>query len=416
MKIGILHYSLPPVVGGVEAVIEAHTRLLLEAGYQVKLIAGVGERDTLSDGSELVIIPEMNSRFPAIVEASQQLEQGQIPADFVALAKHLEGSLQPALQDLDHLVIHNVFTKHFNLPLTAALFSLLDKGLIKGCVAWCHDFTWTSSHSRQMVHDGYPWDLLRTQRQDTMYVTVSQHRQSELAVLFGCPLDQIKVIYDGVDPSDIYGLSDEGSALIDRLDLDQADLILLMPVRITQAKNIEYALQVTRSLKNTGIHPKLVITGPPDPHDPADMEYYQSLLALREKLSVQQEARFVYESGPKAGTGYEIGLTVVMQLYRYCDALFMPSHREGFGMPILEAGLVGMPIFSAGIPAAEEIARGDVIHIAPGDPAEKTADLIINWSNDSSTYKLRKRIRLELTWKSIFKHQIGPLLIGGHAG
>ena len=85
------------------------------------------------------------------------------------------------------------------------------------------------------------------------------------------------------------------------------------------------------------------------------MAYYHSLLELRRRLDVEREAAFVYSLGPQAESGYTIGLPLVSELYRECDALFMPSHREGFGMPILEAGLIGMPIFSTEIPAAEEI-------------------------------------------------------------
>ena len=44
-------------------------------------------------------------------------------------------------------------------------------------------------------------------------------------------------------------LSQPGEALIERLGLWESDLVLLMPVRITQAKNIEYAIQVTAALK-----------------------------------------------------------------------------------------------------------------------------------------------------------------------
>jgi hypothetical protein len=42
MKTAFLHYFVSPVVGGVEAVIQAHTSLLLGAGYPVRLIAGAG--------------------------------------------------------------------------------------------------------------------------------------------------------------------------------------------------------------------------------------------------------------------------------------------------------------------------------------------------------------------------------------
>ena len=350
------------------------------------------------------------------LKPSQLLEAGIVPkGDFEVLVTQLESVLGDILQSMDYSIVHNVFSKHFNLPLTAALARLLDQGRIKHCIAWCHDFTWTSPHSRSSVHPGYPWDLLRTYREDVTYVTISRQRQAELAGLFKCAPEKIGVIYDGVDPADLFSLSEEGKSLIERLNLVQADLILLMPVRITQAKNIEFALQVVAQLKERGIRPRLVVSGPPDPHEPTDMSYYQSLLDLRQQLDVEEEARFVYELGAQAGKGYTIGLAVVRELYRICDVLFMPSHREGFGMPILEAGLIGMPIFTADIPAAQEIGGQEVIQFSPDDPAGKVAELILRWREDSSTQRLRQRIRQNYTWQAIFQQDILPLLKGGDA-
>jgi glycosyltransferase involved in cell wall biosynthesis len=413
MRIAILHYSVPPVVGGVEAVIQAHTSLLLGAGYSVTLVAGAGEKSALPEGAELVLIPEMDSRNYQIIKANQQLEAGKVPDDFGALTASLESSLIDVLQGMDHVIIHNVFTKHFNLPLTAALVRLLDQGRIKHCIAWCHDFTWTSAHSRSSVHPGYPWDLLLTYRKDVTYVTVSSYRQAELVGLFHCAPERIQVVYDGVNPADVYSLSEEGQALVQRLELDEADLVLLMPVRITQAKNIEFALQVTASLGLKNIRPKLVITGPPDPHDPEDMIYYQSLLEQRRNLGVERNAKFVYALGPEGESGYTIGLPLVRELYRVCDVLFMPSHREGFGMPILEAGMIGMPIFSTEIPATEEIGGPEVVRFSADEPADQVAELILAWVRNNPSQQLRQRIRKHFTWQAIFKHDILPLLTEG---
>jgi glycosyltransferase involved in cell wall biosynthesis len=410
MKIAILHYSVSPVVGGVESVIQAHTRLLLNAGYSVKLIAGAGEASAVPEGAEFNRIRQMDSLHPLVVELSQQLEAGSIPKGFEKLTTHLEQSLGPTLEYIDIVIIHNIFTKHFNLPLTVALERLLDKRKIKHPIAWCHDFTWTSSHSQPMVHPGYPWDSLRTFRDDVTYVTVSQKRQLELASLYRCPSENIRVIYNGVDPASVYGLSDQGMQMVDRLGLQEADLVLLMPVRITQAKNIEFALYVIAGLKSIGIMPKLVITGPPDPHDPADLQYYQSLLELRQLLHAENEVHFIYESGPNTDEGYIIGSREVMELYRVCDALFMPSHREGFGMSILEAGLLGKPIFTTPIPAAAEIGGSEVIRFSPDDPPEIVVNLILSWANGSPTYLLKQRVRQKFTWQAIFQHDILPLL------
>jgi glycosyltransferase involved in cell wall biosynthesis len=118
----------------------------------------------------------------------------------------------------------------------------------------------------------------------------------------------------------------------------------------------------------------------------------------------------VYESGPNPKAGYAIELPLVREAYRCCDLLFMPSHREGFGMPILEAGLIGMPVFTTEIPAAEEIGGQEVVRFSPTDPPEKVAELIVQWAQSSPTQRLRQRIRQNITWQAIFRHDILPLL------
>jgi glycosyltransferase involved in cell wall biosynthesis len=410
-RTAILHYTAPPVIGGVEAVIGEHARVFVRAGYPVTIVAGRGEESALPPGAEFTRIPAMDSRYREIEAASERLERGEVPDAFDDLVDRLIEPLKAVLGRLDTVIVHNVFTKHFNLPLTAALHRLLDEGAIGCCIAWCHDFTWTSPNSRSQVHPGYPWDLLRTRRPDTTYVVVSEQRQEKLAALFDCPPDEIRVVYNGVEPATLLGLSDEGSGLIERLGLLQSDLVLLMPVRVTRAKNVEYALRVVVALKAQGCNPKLVLTGPPDPHDGESMAYFRSLQALRRELDVEAEMRFVFESGPDPEQPYTIDEQVVGDLYRVSDVMFMPSHREGFGMPVLEAGLIGVPVVcSGGVPAAQEIGSGDVIRFDVDERPARLAERILAWAAGNPTYHLRRRVRQTYTWQEIFRRDIRPLL------
>jgi len=410
-KIGILHYSAPPVVGGVENVIHAHVHLFVEAGHPTTVLAGRGEKDALPRGAEFIHIPELDSEHPEILKINQELEQGRVPMNFDAMVDRLTQSLLPRFETLDVIIVHNIFTKHFNLPLTAALFRLLDQRAIPHYIAWCHDFSWTSPRSRLKVFPNYPWDLLRTYRTDVTYVTVSQKRQGELSALYGCPVEMIRAVYNGVDPKESFALSDVGLALIKRLNLWDSDLNLLMPVRVTHAKNFELALHVAAALKAEGVHPKFVVTGPPDPHDPMSIKYFEDLLALRKQLGVEQELRFVYESGPDAPEPFVIDMPVVADLFRVSDALFLPSHREGFGMPILEAGLVGIPVFCADtIPAAQEIAEQDIVMFSPEALPDQVAELILQTMEASPVHRLRRRVRQSLSWDHIFQREILPLL------
>jgi mannosylglucosylglycerate synthase len=412
----ILHYSAPPVVGGVEGVMLAHAQIFLKAGYPISIIAGRGDEQALPDGCDLITIPELDSQHQAILDASQELEMGQVPENFEALVDQLAQDLRMVLQPFDNLIVHNLFTKHFNLPATAALYRLLDAGDLPNCIAWCHDFTWTSSHSRSKVHSGYPWDSLREYRDDITYVVVSAARQEELADLYGCPANDIRVVYNGVEPQILLGLSPQGTKLVERLDLLSSDLILLMPVRVTQAKNIEFALKVVAALKESGLHPKLILTGPPDPHDQQSMDYFRSLQDLRRELGVEAEMRFIFESGPQPDEPLLIDLPVVGDLFRVSDLMFMPSHREGFGMPVLEAGLVGIPVVTTPVPAAVEIGGQEVVSFARSQDATQVAAIILEWMQSSPIHQLRRRVRQRYTWGKIFERDIKPMLAGRYEG
>lgn len=412
-RAAILHYTAPPIIGGVEMVMQAHARAFREAGYPLAVIAGRGDRSALPRGVEFISIAEMDSLRPSVSELNRRLERGELPSVFEEVVTNLERILDPILARFDVVIAHNLFSKHFNLPLTAALYRLLDKGTIRRCIAWCHDISWTSPRSRTRVHHGYPWDLLRTFRPDVIYVAVSGQRKLELVELFGCRPEKIRVIFNGVDANELLGISRAGQALAGRLGLWESDLNLLMPVRVTRAKNFEYAAEVLAAIKSRGYNPRLVVTGPPDPHDEDSIEYYQSLLELRRELNVERELLFVYESGPQPEQPYTIGPEVVGDLYRLSDVMFMPSHREGFGMPVLEAGLAGALVVATPVPAVREIASEDVLQFTLSERPTSLANSILNHMEAYPSHRFRRRIRQDFSWTQIFKKEIEPLLADG---
>ena len=121
---------------------------------------------------------------------------------------------------------------------------------------------------------------MREYQPHLIYVTVSAQRQKTLADILGCSPDLIQVVPNGVDPSVLLGLSPSGAQRAEEFGLLSSDIILLMPIRITRAKNIEFALRVTAAIKDAGLRPRLVVTGPPDPHASKMDSYYSQLLTF----------------------------------------------------------------------------------------------------------------------------------------
>ncbi|MBL8153766.1 MAG: glycosyltransferase, partial [Anaerolineae bacterium] len=296
---------------------------------------------------------------------------------------------------------------HKNLALTAALSRLRHPRLI----AWCHDLAWTNPLYRAELHAAYPWTLLREAWPNTRYVTISEARQAELAELLHLPAEEISVIPPGIDAARFLQWTKTTRDLEDKLHLLDADIILLLPARLTRRKNIGLALHVLAALRNIDSQDyRLIVTGPPGPHNPTNLGYLGELLELRQKLGLVEAAHFLYEMDTPQLIPDDLTMA---NLYQLADALLFPSLQEGFGIPLLEAGLVGLPVFCSALPPFQQIGQSDVMRFqAEHDPPEQIAQLIQSYFADNPRQRLKNRVRHQYRWDTIIASQIIPLLEG----
>jgi glycosyltransferase involved in cell wall biosynthesis len=408
-SIAILHYTAPPIVGGVESIISEHARLLNEAGYPTCLVVGRGG-DGLPPGQAIRLIPAIDTGSHVRPDLAEALNRGEVPAGFDAARDQIAAALVTALSDIDVLIVHNVMTMHFNLPLTAALHKLLNERRLPRCVAWNHDASWDDPEQRPFVHPGYPWELLKTLRRDVTYVVITRARQEQLARMFNCPPGRLRVIPNGVSLRFWWNLSAEGDALITDLGLLDGDIFVLQPVRITQLKNIAYSLRVVAALKATGLRPRFLVSGPPDPHDPAGRQLLADLRLLRRELGLEAEAYFAAEHGPDPDVPRVLSFDVVRDLYEACDLILLPSMSEGFGIPVIEAGVLGRPVFCADIPPFREIGSRLVHRFKLTDAPESVAGRIAAWARRDRTFQLRRRVGQFYTWRAVRQQYMEPLV------
>jgi len=64
---------------------------------------------------------------------------------------------------------------------------------------------------------------------------------------------------------------------------------------------------------------------------------------------------------------FNIPYKEVIELYRKCDVLCFPSLYEGFGMPIIEAQALGVPVITSDIGAMKEVAGDSACLVNPYD-------------------------------------------------
>lgn len=220
------------------------------------------------------------------------------------------------------VIVHNVFAMPFDLDWTRELLELTRTRSDIRWINWVHDVRW-SEQVPQAVH-----------------VAVSEHRRQEYAKITSEP---IHVIPNGVDAAAVLGLTERVSAL----KIENADLILLQPTRFVRRKNIELGLRVLAELPEA----VYVVTAAPDPHQKDGVKYFRELKKLAKELGVTNRVLFLGEKTVLSNDD-------VRSLYQMTDALFFPSTAEGYGLPLIEAALHGVPVFCSDIPAHREVAVG----------------------------------------------------------
>jgi len=409
LRVGLLHYTAPPVVGGVEVVLGQHARLLAGAGHRVRIITGRGGRP--APGIEVVRIPLADARHLVIRGVRAALDQGQVPTAFDALVDEILTALRPAVAGLDVLVAHNVCGLHFNLPLTAALRELTRSGRGPAFIAWQHDLAGTSARHAGELHPGHPWDLLRTVWPGTTYVAVSEARRSELANLTGIAADTVRVIPNGIEIERLLHLHPATERLLEDLGLLGpgpglgAGPVLLVPVRITPRKNLELAIRVVAELRRSGDAARLIVTGPPDPHASGSGAGVGRLRSLADEAGVTAAVHLL-----AVDRGRQTPARVVSDLYRVADALLLPSRDEGFGLPVLEAAACRLPVFCADIPTLRELAGDDATYFAPDADPAAVARLIRDRLASETPSRFGRRVRMEYGWPAIYASRIEPLL------
>jgi glycosyltransferase involved in cell wall biosynthesis len=186
---------------------------------------------------------------------------------------------------------------------------------------------------------------------------------------------------------------------------------MLLPARITRRKNIEYAIGVTRALRDLGLTPRLLVTGPPGPHNVRSVDYVDELQAERARLDVRAEVTFLYEERRPDGRFWTATDPMMDDLYQLADLLIFPSAQEGFGIPLLEAGLVRLPVFCSDIPPFREIAGDRVHRFALDAPPAETAARIARFLETDPATRLRHEVLRHYSWERVFRERIAPLLV-----
>ena len=402
MKITLVHYAYTPVIGGVEFVMAQHAALFARHGHEVRVVCGSGVSE--HEGVECVVIPDLLPTAEPVHEAQEALTSPEPPERFSQLKASLKPALREALSDADVIIVHNMMTMHFNIAATAALWELAEERTPDArWISWVHDIASVDPDYPEAKGDHYPTNILSRSHPDMSPAVISEKRQRQFCKLADLQPDNCPVVPNGIEFLPLLKLTKDVRRLTRKFGILYRDIVLIHPTRILRRKNIELGIRTLAALKAQGKSCLYLVTGAPDPHNEATREYGEELKALIEELDVGDESAFVSER-------FKVSDRDLISLYSISDLLFLPSKQEGFGLPLLEAGLFRLPVFCTEIEPMKSVLENNVHPFSLETSPEVIAQKILDTLEASPGFRARKEVMRLYSWDVLFKKKISPIL------
>lgn len=361
MRLALVHYSAPPIIGGVERVLAQQAEVMARNGHEVVVVC--------------------ENKGAKIAGATMEFA----PNFYIK-------RVRSAVAGCQVIIVHNMFTMPFNWGGSTTLAELSREMTGTRFINWVHDV--------DVTREAFEGLQLKAE-----HVAVSAVRQREFCEAMKLPAKQCRIVPNGVDVSATLGLTPKMAAFASAHRLLEREMVLFHPTRILARKNIELGVEVTGALRKQGVDAVYLITGAPDPHRQESVEYDAKIRALIAKKKLQDSVLF-------AATKSEVTEDDVRSLYGIADALFFPSKAEGFGLPLLEAPLHRVPVFCSDIPAHRELAGKTATFFDLQGKADAVAAELVKQLGKDRPAALKRGVVRQFGWDRIYKDCLEPLIQG----
>lgn len=406
-KIALIHYTYPPVIGGVEKVVFDHAQLFAKYGYDVTIFAGEGHSD--NSKVKLKKIPEFRSLrviHPALYE--KILNENKFPDEFVHFSDKILEKLEKEFKNIDVFIIHNILTLTLNLCLNRALSEYIKKNPNKKFISWTHDVVLSPERKKK---DFINQDISKFVYQPILgvkYVGISNFLKETLENEIGFSTKLMTIVSNGVDFNSFLELHPITQKIIKKYNIFDHDYLIFNSGKVLKYKNVDITINIIDELKKQNKNPLMIISAKGSPHNIKN-NYIQEIKTMIKQLSLEKNIIFIEDEieDKSNGDSFEI----VKDFYRLSDIVINLSSFENFGLPLIEAGINKTPLIVNDLNVFKEIDNVnihfvDIDNESPEQIASKIR-LIIEGNQQIGFFKkIKKNFNLE----NIFINKIIPLL------
>lgn len=329
MKVAMLHWAFPPIIGGVESHLAMLGPELVRFGCQVSLLTGSVNGEEKEDTWQGVKIYrsnlfDLNSLHPSLLRQKEK-----------EIYSVINQFLKKEKPDLIHA--HNLH--YFSLEHADALFTIKDKLdiplVLTAHNVWADDL-WAKFNARAHL-----WDAV---------IAVSHYIRREL-IKAGYPGEKITVIHHGID-LELFRPEENCSEPVKMFSQFSRRRVIFHPARLSLAKGSHISVQALTYIKERFPDVLLVLAGT---EKTVDWGSYQH----------KEIARIKNMIGEKGLTGHvhiEFFPWEKMPLvYRAAEVCIYPScFEEPFGLVMLEAMAAARPIIVSRAGGMPEVVKDGV--------------------------------------------------------
>jgi glycosyltransferase involved in cell wall biosynthesis len=184
-------------------------------------------------------------------------------------------------------------------------------------------------------------------------IAISRAARDDISATLSLDIEKFDVTPLGIAPAPAPRASFDSAALRRRLELGPEPIVLCVAAKRAH-KNLHGLIRAFALLDEHAGSPAAQLVLPGSAND-----YERELQALARELGIEDRVRF-------AGWVSEEDLE---DLYAAAECFVLPTFREGFGLPVLEAMARGVPVACSDIPALSEVAGDAALLFDPNDPA-----------------------------------------------
>lgn len=393
------------------SVVENQLIALVKYGYNPVLFV----HDNFKDEDKLPKGIEIRKVIPRFL-LKDYSNNKTVEPDFWNQVETIKKVLEEHLKNIDVVLTHDWIFQgwflNYNVAMRKAQPNLKCKWL-----HWIH-----SAPSGRPAGISYPQDCRYSTMPNSKLIYMNNYDTLRLAEMYSGTLDDVRVVYNPLDPRSFYDLQPLTKQLIDKYSLLNADIIDVYPVSSTRfdGKQVKKVIKLLGKIKEHGKSVRFICC---NAHANAE----------REKKEVESMIHYGIEFGLTRqeiiftsfeGKEYEQGVSheIVRDLFQLSNLFIFPTLSENCPLILLEAALSKcLLVLNESFPALRDFFGENALYFRFGsllfnesyNDEERwyyeVAQIIIGELNKNRPLNAFTKLRQKFNYDIIFKQQLEPL-------